>query len=101
MGLGQSAVFCCLRVCRPLPRGRNPSVHTPREGAQNMMDRGRARDVNEAAARFAEILADSYKVVYGQAAESAERQQQRAREFSDLVSSNLREQTEAGRSDRK
>jgi hypothetical protein len=63
-----------------------------------MMDRGRARDVNEAAARFAEILADSYKVVYGQAAESAERQQQRAREFSELVSSNLREQTEAGRS---
>ncbi len=62
-----------------------------------MMDRGRARDVNEAAARFAEILADSYKVVYGQAAESAERQQQRAREFSDLVSSNLREQSEAGR----
>jgi hypothetical protein len=62
------------------------------------MDRGRARDVNEAASRFAEILADSYKVVYGQATESAERQQQRAQEFSDLVSSNLREQTEAGRS---
>ena len=62
-----------------------------------MMDRGRARDVNEAAARFAETLADSYRLVYGQAAESAERQQQRAQEFSDLVSSNLREQTEAGR----
>jgi hypothetical protein len=62
-----------------------------------MMDRGRARDVNEAAARFAETLADSYRLVYGQAAESAERQQQRAQEFSELVSSNLREQTEAGR----
>jgi hypothetical protein len=62
-----------------------------------MVDRGRAQDVNEAAARFAETLADSYRLVYGQAAESAERQQQRAQEFSELVSSNLREQTEAGR----
>jgi hypothetical protein len=61
------------------------------------MDRGRPRDVDEAARRFAETLADSYRLVYGQSAESAERQQQRAREFSELVSSNLREQTEAGR----
>jgi hypothetical protein len=63
-----------------------------------MVDRGRAQDVNEAARRFAETIADSYRLVYGQATESAERQQQRAREFSELVSSNLREQTEAGRS---
>jgi hypothetical protein len=69
-----------------------------REGAKNMVDRGRAQDVNEAANRFAETLADSYRLVYGQAAESAERQQQRAQEFSELVSSNLRQQTEAGRS---
>jgi hypothetical protein len=62
-----------------------------------MTDRGSARDVNEAATRFAETLADSYRVVYGQAAESAERQQQRAQEFSELVTSNLREQAEAGR----
>ena len=62
-----------------------------------MVDRGRAQDVNEAARRFAETLADSYRIVYGQATESAERQQQRAREFSELVSSNLREQSEAGR----
>ena len=62
-----------------------------------MVDQGRARDVNEAAARFAETLADSYKVVYGQAAESSERQQQRAQQFSELVSSSLREQAEAGR----
>jgi hypothetical protein len=62
-----------------------------------VVDQGRARDVNEAARRFAETLADSYRLVYGQAAESAERQQQRAREFSELVSNNLREQTEAGR----
>ena len=62
-----------------------------------MVDRGRAQDVNEAAARFAETLAESYRLVYGQAAESAQRQQQRAQEFSELVTSNLREQTEAGR----
>ena len=62
-----------------------------------MVDRGRAQDLNEAANRFAESLADSYRFVYGQAAESAERQQQRAQEFSELVSSNLREQNEAGR----
>ncbi len=63
-----------------------------------MVDRGRARDVNEAANRFAEILADSYRLVYGQAAESAERQQQRAQEFSELVAGSLREQAEASRS---
>lgn len=63
-----------------------------------MVDRGRARDVNEAAARFAETLADSYRLVYGQASESAERQRQRAREFSELVTDSLREQAEAGRS---
>jgi uncharacterized protein YukE len=62
-----------------------------------MADRAKAGDVNEAARRFAETLAESYRVVYGQAAESAERQQQRAREFSELVSSNLREQTVDGR----
>jgi small-conductance mechanosensitive channel len=62
-----------------------------------MVDRGKAQDVNEAAARFAETLADSYRVVYGQATESTVRQQQRAQEFSELVSSNLREQTEASR----
>jgi hypothetical protein len=62
-----------------------------------MVDRGSARDVNEAARRFAESLAESYRLVYGQAAESAQRQQQRAQEFSELVTNNLREQTEAGR----
>jgi hypothetical protein len=62
-----------------------------------MVDRGSARDVNEAARRFAETLADSYRLVYAQAAESGERQQRRAQEFSELVASNLREQTEAGR----
>ena len=62
-----------------------------------MMDRGKARDVNEAAARFAETLADSYRLVYGRAAEAGQRQQERAQEFSELVARNLREQTEANR----
>jgi hypothetical protein len=62
-----------------------------------MTDQGKARDVNEAARRFAETLADSYRLVYGQATESAERQQQRAQEFSDLVQGNLEQQAEAGR----
>ena len=63
-----------------------------------MVDQGRARDVNEAARRFAETLADSYRLVYAQAAESGERQQRRARQFSELVAENLREQTQASRS---
>jgi hypothetical protein len=62
-----------------------------------MTDQGKARDVNDAARRFAETLADSYRLVYGQATESAERQQQRAQEFSNLVQGNLEEQAEAGR----
>jgi hypothetical protein len=62
-----------------------------------MTDQGSTRDVDEAARRFAETLAESYRVVHGQASESAERQRQRAREFSELVSANLREQTDAGR----
>jgi hypothetical protein len=63
-----------------------------------MTDPARAQDLNEAARRFAETLTASYRLVDGQAAEAGERQQQRAQEFSALVSSNLREQTEAGRS---
>lgn len=62
-----------------------------------MADKGSAQNLNEAATRFAETLAESYRVVYEQAAESAELQQRRAQEFSELVSSNLKEQTEAGR----
>jgi hypothetical protein len=62
-----------------------------------MTDQSKARDVNEAAQRFAETLADSYRLVYGQATESAERQQQRAQEFSELLQGNLKEQAESGR----
>ena len=38
-----------------------------------MVERERAHDVNEAARRFAQALAESYRVVYGHAAESQER----------------------------
>src|SRR5215208_1318679 len=63
-----------------------------------MVDRGKARDVSEAARRFAETLAESYRVVYGQAVESGERQRRLAQEFSELVANNLKEQAEGGRS---
>jgi hypothetical protein len=63
-----------------------------------MVDRGKDRDVNEAARRFAETLAESYRVVYGQAVESGERQRRLAQEFSELVANNLKEQAEVGRS---
>ena len=59
-----------------------------------MTDQGKASDLNEAAARFAETLADSYRLVYDQAAESGERQRRYAQEFSDLVTTNLKEQAE-------
>jgi hypothetical protein len=62
-----------------------------------MTDQGKARDLNEAAARFAETLTDSYRLVYAQAAESGERQRRLAQEFSELVANTLREQTEASR----
>ena len=73
-------------------------AHTRAEGVEDVENQGKAQDVNEAARRFAETLADSYRLVYGQAVESAERQQQRAQEFSDLVQGNLEEQAQAGRS---
>jgi hypothetical protein len=63
-----------------------------------MTDPRRARDLSEAARRFAEAITDSYRLVYAQAAEAGERQHQRAQEFSELVADNLREQTEASRS---
>src|SRR5215203_7323573 len=90
-----SATFACSAF---VPGVESLYAQAPREGAKNMVNRGRARDVNEAAARFAETLAESYRLVYAQAAESGERQQRRAKEFSELVASNLREQTEASRS---
>jgi hypothetical protein len=62
-----------------------------------MVDRRREQAVDEAAARFADTLAESYKIVYEQAAEAQERQGRLARDFSERVLDHLKEQTESGR----
>jgi uncharacterized membrane-anchored protein YhcB (DUF1043 family) len=62
-----------------------------------MVDRRREQEVEQAAARFADTLAESYRLIYEQAAESRERQKRRAQEFSELVAENLRERAESGR----
>ena len=59
-----------------------------------MVDRRREQAVDEAAARFADTLAESYRIVYEQAAEARERQGRLAQDFSERV---LKEQTESGR----
>ncbi len=62
-----------------------------------MVDRRHQRDVNEAAARFAETLAESYRIVYEQAADAQQRQGRLAQEFSERVMDHLREQAESRR----
>jgi hypothetical protein len=62
-----------------------------------MVDRRREDAVDEAAARFADTLAESYRLVYEHAAEARERQGQLARDFSERVLDHLKEQTESGR----
>jgi hypothetical protein len=62
-----------------------------------MVDRRREDAVDEAAARFADTLAESYRIVYEHAAEAQERQGRLAREFSERVLDHLKEQTESGR----
>jgi hypothetical protein len=62
-----------------------------------MVDRRHEQDVNEAAARFAETLAESYRIVYEQAADAQQRQGRLARDFSERVMEHLREQAESGR----
>jgi hypothetical protein len=84
-------------MCNARPDGVE-SLKERTRTRRSMTDQGKARDLNEAAARFAETLADSYRLVYDQAAESGERQRRYAQEFSDLVTTNLKEQAEAGRS---
>ncbi len=60
------------------------------------MDRRREQDVNEAAARFAETLADSYRIVYEQADNAQQRQGRLAKDFSERVMDHLREQAQSG-----
>ena len=70
----------------------------PQSGHSAPLRAGDARDLNEAARRFAETLADSYRLVYAQASESG-RATARERPGSSPTSwpTNLREQTEASR----
>ncbi len=53
--------------------------------------------MDEAAARFADTLAESYRIVYEQAVETRGRQGQLAQDFSERVMDHLKEQTESGR----
>ena len=62
-----------------------------------MVDRRREHAVNEAAARFADALAESYRIVYKQAANAQQRQARLAQDFSERVMDHLREQAESGR----
>jgi hypothetical protein len=62
-----------------------------------MVDRRRERDVDEAAARFADTLAESYRIVYEHAAEAQARRGRLAQDFSQRVLDHLREQAESGR----
>ncbi len=61
-----------------------------------MVDRRREDAVDEAAARFADTLAESYRIVYEQAAEAQQRQGRLAKDFSERVMDHLREQAESG-----
>jgi len=60
------------------------------------MDRRREQDVNEAAARFADILTESYRIVYEQAANAQQRRGRLAKDFSERVMDHLREQAQSG-----
>ncbi len=62
-----------------------------------MVDRRQEQAVDEAAARFADTLAESYRIVYEQAVETRGRQGQLAQDFSERVMDHLKEQTESGR----
>lgn len=58
-----------------------------------MVDRRREQAVDEAAARFAETLAESYRIICEQAAESRERQGRLAQKFSERVMERPRQDT--------
>jgi hypothetical protein len=62
-----------------------------------MVDRRREQAVDKAAARFADTLAESYRIVQEQADEAQQRQGRLTQDFSERVMDHLREQTESGR----
>ena len=53
--------------------------------------------MDDAAARFADSLAESYRIVHEQAAEARERQGRLAQDFSERVLDHLKERAESGR----
>jgi hypothetical protein len=57
------------------------------------VDRRREQAVDQAAARFADTLAESYRIVYEQATEARERQGRLAKDFSERVMDHLKEST--------
>ncbi len=61
-----------------------------------MVDRRREQAVDEVAARFAETLAESYRIVHEQAAGARDRQGRLAKDFSERVMDHLKEQSESG-----
>jgi len=61
-----------------------------------VVDRRREQAVDEAAARFADTLAESYRIVYEQAAEARGRQGQLAQDFSERVRTTLKSSPKAG-----
>ena len=61
------------------------------------MDRRREHAVDEAAARFADTLAESYRIVYEQAAEARERHGRLAQDFYEGMMDHLKDQIESGR----
>jgi hypothetical protein len=73
-----------------------PAQRSKEKSLENMVDRRREQAVDEAAARFADTLAESYRIVYEQAAEARERQEKFAQQFSERVMDHLKEQTESG-----
>jgi hypothetical protein len=62
-----------------------------------MVDRRREDAIDEAAAKFADTLAESYRIVYEHAAEAQARRGRLAQDFSQRVLDHLREQAESGR----
>ena len=82
----------------PLPAEPLPAEPLPAEPPRTSV--GRLDPViveNVAARRFADILADSYRTAYEQAAEAQRSQTRLAREISERVVENLRRQTEESR----
>src|SRR5215211_6734805 len=81
----------------PLGVGSHRRDRSTGREPRTMVDPRREQAVNEAAERFADTLAESYRIVYEQAAEARERQGRLAQDFSERVMDHLKDQVESGR----